>query len=267
MQEGTTPTTCSIIGTPTITEENVKYNCNAPKEENSIIDQIVVHPNLNLQNADGTQEIVSSDSEDINFSEEAIVGLQNLQNQDKEIDKYLKLQNGELLTYSEYFIIKGDINDYDGKVGDTLNLIVYDNSTYPSTQNEVSCRTQSVNKPKYEFRCTPTKDVKGIIYLSPMYIGDTSITLNMTEPNSDYVNIKLSKENENSANIRNNPKYRKSSSGLSGGAIAGIIIACGVALIIASIVALILRKSKNPVDPEKNTSSVMGLRAIDSYTQ
>ena len=277
LQEGSSEksiTTCKRIGDSTITNENVKYNCSAPKEENASIDNIKVDTTLTLQNDDGSTMTVSPGNNNdtakndtgIFLSEEAIIGIQNLQNQTKTIDKYLKLENGELLTYSKYFIIKGDIDNYDGKVGDILNLTVYDNTSETSIKNEVSCRTQNVNKPKYEFRCTPTKDVKGIIYLSPMYSGDTSIILNMTAPNSEYVNIKISEENNNgnTTSIRNNPVYKKSSSGLSGGAIAGIVIACAVVLIIASIVAMMLRKPSAPVD---NTSSVVGLRTIDNYSQ
>ena len=42
--------------------------------------------------------------------------------------------------------------------------------------------------------------------------------------------------------------YSKSSSGLSGGAIAGIVIACVVALAAVSIAAIMLRKPSPPVD-------------------
>ena len=45
--------------------------------------------------------------------------------------------------------------------------------------------------------------------------------------------------------------YRKSSSGLSGGAIAGIVIACVVVLVAAAIAAIMLRK---PTPPVENTT-------------
>ena len=46
----------------------------------------------------------------------------------------------------------------------------------------------------------------------------------------------------------NSAGYRKSSSGLSGGAIAGIVIACVVVLIAAAVAAIMLRKPTPPVD-------------------
>ena len=54
--------------------------------------------------------------------------------------------------------------------------------------------------------------------------------------------------------------YRKSSSGLSGGAIAGIVIACVVALITASLAAIILRKPSQPID----NTTVVGLKTIEN---
>ena len=42
--------------------------------------------------------------------------------------------------------------------------------------------------------------------------------------------------------------YRKSSSGLSGGAIAGIVIACVAVLIAAAVAAIMLRKPSPPIE-------------------
>ena len=55
--------------------------------------------------------------------------------------------------------------------------------------------------------------------------------------------------------------YPKSSSGLSGGAIAGIVIACVAVLIAASIAAIMLRKPA-PI-PMENTT-VVGLKTVDN---
>ena len=54
--------------------------------------------------------------------------------------------------------------------------------------------------------------------------------------------------------------YRKNSSGLSGGAIAGIVIACVVVLAAASIAAIMLRKPTPPID----NTTVVGLKTVDN---
>ena len=51
--------------------------------------------------------------------------------------------------------------------------------------------------------------------------------------------------------------YNKSSSGLSGGAIAGIVIACVVALAAASIAAIMLRK---PTPPTYDNTTAVDLK-------
>ena len=269
LQELTKNTTsnCTIVGKPENQDgENVQYDCEAPKE-NMDIDQIVVNPDIKLVNDNGEEEEISAASEDINFSDEAIVSLQNLQKATGSYNMY-QLKQGTLdQNAKDYFIIKGTIDNYNGKTGDELRLVVFDNSD-PSNIKEqnVTCITDKITGTNYEFKCTPKDDVYGNIHLSPMYNGNDRITLNMTDDSNSKVDFKVNggSSNINTTNIRNNPIYRKSSSGLSGGAIAGIVIACAVVLIIASIVAMMLRK---PAPPMNNTSSVVGLRTIDNYTE
>jgi len=76
-------------------------------------------------------------------------------------------------------------------------LVVYDNSTDSSTPINVSCTVQNITNKEYEFKCTPIQNVKGNIYLSPMYYGNSVINLNMTSANSDYISFSLDEGGNN----------------------------------------------------------------------
>ena len=80
----------------------------------------------------------------------------------------------------------------------------------------------------------------------------TKIVMNMKNKDSDTIT-----ESPGS----NTVNYRKSSSGLSGGAIAGIVIACVAVLIAAAVAAIMLRKPSTP--PTDNTT-VTNLNAVEN---
>jgi hypothetical protein len=74
----------------------------------------------------------------------------------------------------------------------------------------------------------------------------------------------MTKDNRviNTENLPSNKMmYKKSGSGLSGGGIAGIVIACVVALVIASIIAIMLKKSNPQI---QNSSSVIQANSADN---
>jgi hypothetical protein len=87
---------------------------------------------------------------------------------------------------------------------------------------------------------------------------DTSIPMDMDGETVDFKEVNFDEEAAKQAeNITNyteglseesSPVYRKSSSGLSGGAIAGIVIACVAVLIAAAVAAIMLRKPTPPID-------------------
>ena len=175
------------------------------------------------------------------------------------------LKNGTLkVNPNKYFDIKGDIDDesYQGKVGKELMLSVVDNSTGQDNIKDASCKIQKVTNKSYEFRCTSEELINGYIHLASMYDDNKAINLYMKD---EVGSLSYDgRGSDGSPTIRSNPTYKKSSSGLSGGAIAGIVIACAVVLIIASIIAMMLRKPSVPI---KNNSSITELRSIDNYTQ
>ena len=201
--------------------------------------------------------------DEINYSEEAALQAAQLSKATDPIDKYITLQDGTLRINYPYIFINGEIEGYDGKTGDTgLVLTVVDKNV----SQQVPCMIQNKNGNNYQFRCTPEKDVTGSIFLQTIKDNDTAITLNMTQGNEN-VNFKYNNTEGNTDRDRGVAIYRKSSSGLSGGAIAGIVIACAVALIIASIAAIMLKKSSVAAPFQPQNPSIVGLRSIENYSQ
>ena len=246
------------------TEGNVRYDCNAKKDSGEVVTNVTVlnvtfsEPKLNM--------------EDINYSEEAALAAAQLSSQTQEINKMFTLNGGRLTTYPNYFIITGEITDGDFKpnygITDSLILKVVDNSTDPSTAYNVSCKAQDNGNNNYEFRCTPEEGVKGSIYLSTITDGKkNAVSLNLTRGNDSVDYSKNSTTPTTNIN-KGIATYRKSSSGLSGGAIAGIVIACCVVLIIATLVAIMMRKSAVVTAPlQTQTPSIVGLRSVDNVSQ
>lgn len=244
---------------------NVRYDCSAPKSAN------VTVTNASVYNVEINEPNLTVKDEDINYSEEAALAAISLYSQTKETEKIFTLYNGKLTTYSDYFIINGKINDtdfYRYGINDPLILQVTDETQTPSKPYNVSCKATSLGNENYEFRCTPEEGVKGTIFEGT--IRDSKkheIAVNIA---SGKYTLDYSKNATENANYNKGiATYRKSSSGLSGGAIAGIVIACVVVLIIASLVAIMMRKSAAAAAPfQSQTPSIVGLRSVDNnYSQ
>ena len=87
---------------------------------------------------------------------------------------------------------------------------------------------------------------------------DTSVPMTIDGKEVKFDDVNFSEEAAEQANnitdatgtneAGNTNYYRKSSSGLSGGAIAGIVIACVAVLIAAAVAAIMLRKPSPPID-------------------
>ena len=255
----TKPANCTIAPEDEKKEDgNIRYECYAPKKVDDNVTEVAF---LNVSFPEGT----SLTMDDVNFSEEAALAGTHLNYQTQQINRIYRLNNGKLETQPTYFIISGTIDDDDftGNFGNyPLFLKVVDNETTPSTTHNVSCTPQTKGNKTYEFRCTPEPGVKGTICLSTIKYDESAISLNMTE--GEYVNYLIISTPGINKGVSN---YRKSSSGLSGGAIAGIVIACIVVLIIASIVAIMLRKTGTTAPFESQTPSLVGLRSVENYSQ
>ena len=89
--------------------------------------------------------------------------------------------------------------------------------------------------------------------------GDYSLHLNAKDWQNNEGKIVSGKYYKVGDASYNNVRYRKSSGGLSGGAIAGIVIACFVVIAAASIAAIMLRKPSR----SNEDTTVVGLKTIE----
>ena len=142
----------------------------------------------------------------------------------------------------------------------------YDNSTtIPKHDRKrvMNCQVTK-NEPKnYEITCNPDGSFQGSLHRKTGTTANTLLMLYLEEGKEGVVIVKETPSNDSNStntNTINRSIYRKSSSGLSGGSIAGIVIACAAALIIATILALVL---KGPKVPANNHSSIVGLKSDD----
>ena len=145
---------------------------------------------------------------------------------------------------------------YDGK--ETFTMLLSDFSSGEEKFEEYDCQISSYtadgDNGKVDMTCeTPNKNLKNTLHMKEGV---------STPVNWEVVSTDTDKTTDaTKTDAVNNISYRKNSSGLSGGAIAGIVIACAVVLIAASIVAMMLRKPAPPLD----NTTVVGLKTVDNY--
>ena len=230
----------------------VKYIC----ETNETINQ---DNNLIIRS---DNDFKSGHNEDVNravsmngltFSKKIEKDLDNIQNKNQRIKNYYILKEAiydDLV--NNRFTLKGTMDDLD--INDkNVNFTLYHNE---NEERNVICKIIKNQTKDYQIRCNAQNRTSANL-VSAYGITDQEnvITLNMKE---GFDNI-------TTGNILKNRIYQKSEeSGLSGGGIAGIVIACVVALVIASIIAIMLRKPKPPI---QNTSSVIQSNSVDNLNE
>ena len=217
---------------------------------------------------DGSFEYLSFDK--INFNGNSSEEATNLQQCDKDV-AFVTLKDGDILEDGDTHTLRiNGTQDGDGvfKVGykvtmnfENLYKEVEDNvEPYECTINSTTPFILNCDTSKHSIRTS-----RNSLHLSSgvMKYFDTRrraedrqkqklLMIEMKEPNNTYTYEYYT--------TGSNAKYRKKSSGLSGGAIAGIVIACVVVLVAASIAAIMLRKPSPPID----NSTVVGLKSADN---
>lgn len=230
---------------------NVNYICEANATQGDVTTAnftLNTDVPLTMVNANGTME--SLDFTEVNFNGDSAETASSLQenviemSQDSSyylkesiayIDKYILILSGRLsnsrllrrLALNEG-TIKMNLSNTDGSTNEYECYISGDSSD----SKNLTCDTQS----------NPLRSTVRDLHLSSGTNDDKQtlfIEMKNATGNASYPIV---------PSPGNKYTYSKSSSGLSGGAIAGIVIACVVALAAASIAAIMLRKPSPPVD-------------------
>ena len=148
-------------------------------------------------------------------------------------------------SFDEKFLIKGKPQPgqfLTSWVGKTINITFVTTGSgrrLEDSHETYECKVESDSKEETQIQCDgeikTTKD-------KLKYATSEDVHLALV-PHKDLQSDLSAKSGSGSG-----PVYKKSSSGLSGGAIAGIVIACVAVLIAAAVAAIMLRKPSPPVD-------------------
>ena len=240
------------------------YNCAA--EATAVPNQAESLNNFEFIKENGEPEILELG--DINFSNDAVEGGKNLTTQVATYsdivsfnDVILYLNENDTSSFFVKGILAGKQRD---KVAKQDSLIITFFDTISENEKygyNTSCEVVNHDPDDFLIKCFPEHNVTGDQYLAngTTLDGDVGIYLNNTQFNSTFEFTKYGKKTKNS-----NVVWKKTSSGLSGGAIAGIVIACAVTLILITILLMFLRRAKRETN---NNSTIVGLKSVDYYNE
>ena len=233
----------------------VNYKCEANATGDATNAQIAINTDFDmvLKDKNGTVETIGFDK--INFNGNSASEAENIQNSVEELTGFATLKNTKAETSGYILKLTGQLVDNSQsslriltiKAGDKITLGIPNNedvaTNYPCTtegstsQFVLNCNTES--KPL-------TTSPKNLHLTSGNSTDKTYLSVEMSNPT----------DTNTLSTVQETVKNKKSSSGLSGGAIAGIVIACVVVLVGAAIAVILIRK---PSRPPIETTTVIGL--------
>ena len=250
--------------------ESPNYNCEANTKNDPTDAQVAINTDVDMaySKPDGSFEYLSF--EEINFNGNSSEEATNLQQSTEEVPQFSTLINGVILEDGDTHTlrIQGSQRGNYFALGDNItmsfenlyksgedNVEPYECTINSSTPFILNCDTS-----RHSIRTSPKS-----LHLSS---GVSNITSQKRRAEEDVkqklLMIEMKEPNDTNTvdyyTTGSNAQYRKKSSGLSGGAIAGIVIACVVVLVAASIAAIMLRKPSPPID----NSTVVGLKSTDN---
>ena len=230
--------------------KNVNYNCEANATQG---DASTANFTLNtdvpmtMVNANGTAETL--DFAEVNFNGDAADESTSLQTNTQTISESYIFTATNWEFAKQVLVLTGTLTsgrrlrNLALREGQTVQMTLVDSS---NEGNKYDCTINGVSSSPSTLECdTSSNPIKTTVEKLNLNAGTAN-------SNSTLVTLKMADTLDGSTAITTPSSsrytYNKSSSGLSGGAIAGIVIACVVALAAASIAAIMLRKPAPPVD-------------------
>ena len=264
-------TSSSWAGKNATDGESSSYNCEANTKNDPTEAQVAINTDVDMaySKPDGSFEYLSFDQ--INFNGNSSEEATNLQQCDKDV-AFVTLKDGDILEDGDTHTLRingtregtGAFNVKDKVTMNFENLykeVEDDVEPYECTINSTNPFILNCDTSSHSIRTSRNSLhlSSGVMNISVTQSRRAEVTvkqkllmIEMKEPNNTYTYEYYT--------TGSNAKYRKKSSGLSGGAIAGIVIACVVVLVAASIAAIMLRKPSPPID----NSTVVGLKSADN---
>ena len=238
------------------------YGCTAEAEK--VPESTEALNNFEYYDADGLPVVL--EEEQVNYARDAIEGAKNLTTQVSTYtdivsfnDVYFYLNENDQNSFFVRGTLAGNQSEYVSKQ-DSFIMTFYD-TINKEEKYGYNTTCDVVNRELNDFlvKCSPNHNVTGDQFLANGTIHDNTLGIYLNNTNNSR-NFEFRTYSKNDANV----KWRKNSSGLSGGAIAGIVIACAVALILITILAMFFRRSKMA---PTNNSTIVGLKSIDNYNE
>ena len=245
--------------------EYINYKCQANRIFYTDNLEVILNTDVPIILYNSNKDIQVIDFYEINFNGDAVDETSNIQKNIINLEKYGTLENTELFINNRNLIFKGEINPPRTleKVKKIKMLLMTQENVEINTKN-YSCNIILISEPTYELDCN----------ISETYFNTTVNNLHLSTGTSEEgvfltIDLKYGLNNETEIIIDpveiNQINYRKSSDGLSGGAIAGIVVA-GVAVIATiSVITIVLikRKTKLPIDAGTNGETKTEINKIE----
>ena len=248
------------------TEIIVEYNCQAETLTSSNLQSVEINTDIPMIVKDKNGNSKNYSFTNVNFNGNSTNESRNLL-----LLNNIQIKNSGSLTNAEielpvqrnYFRISGTLKPSNLlSQKENITLTILDRSSGVNTPTQYECTTTQIT-PKCILQCdTKIQPIKSTNY-------DIHLSNGISDTNNNLLVIQM-KEWENNEDIFETPsspisnnKVRSKSSGLSKGAIAGIVVAC-VAVVAAVIILAFMIRKRNPPMQYLNTNSNSVIQADSS---